>query len=52
LIRVVSFFVTSMVVFMMFSSKSNDLCPYTMKTIWFVPTDRSGKKNMSILSSR
>ena len=44
LIRVVTFFVTSMVVFMMFSSKSVVLCPYTMKTILLVTTDRSGKK--------
>jgi len=36
-------FVTSMVVFMMFSSKSVVLCPYTMKTILLVTTDRSGK---------
>src|SRR6202167_6065821 len=49
LIRVVTFFVTSMVVFMMFSSKSVVLCPYTMKTILLVTTDRSGKKKMSIL---
>ena len=48
LIRVVTFFVTSMVVFMMFSSKSVVLCPYTMKTILLVTTDRSEKK-MSIL---
>jgi hypothetical protein len=46
---VVTFFVTSMVVFMMFSSKSVVLWPYTMKTILLVTTDRSGKK-MSILS--
>jgi hypothetical protein len=43
-IRVVTFFVTSMVEFMMFSSKSIVLCPYTMKTILLVTTDRSGKK--------
>jgi hypothetical protein len=33
-----------MVVFMMFSSKSIVLCPYTLKTILLVTTDRSGKK--------
>jgi hypothetical protein len=44
LTRVVTFFVTSMVVFMMFSSKNVVLCPYTMKTIRLIKTDRSGKK--------
>jgi hypothetical protein len=41
---VVTFFVTSMVVFMVFSCKRVVLCPYTMKTILLVTTDRSGKK--------
>jgi hypothetical protein len=31
-------------VFMMFSCKRVVLCPYTMKTILLVTTDRSGKK--------
>jgi hypothetical protein len=48
---VVTFFVTSMVVFMMFSSKSAAHCPYTMKTILLVTTDRSGKKDVDSLES-
>jgi hypothetical protein len=47
----VTFFVTSMVVFIMFSSKSVVLCPYTMKTILLVTTDRSGKKEVNSLKS-
>src|ERR1700677_48285 len=49
LTSVVTFFVTSMVVFMMFSSRSVVLCPYTMKTILLVTTDRSGKKDVDSL---
>jgi hypothetical protein len=52
LIRVVTFFVTSIVVFMMFSSKSAVLCAYTMKTILLVTTDRSGKQRCRFLESR
>src|ERR1700677_3556539 len=48
LIRVVTFLVTSMVVFMMFSSKSVVFCPYTMKTILLGTTDRSGKKKIHL----
>jgi hypothetical protein len=47
---VVTFFVISMVVFMMFSSKSVALCPYTVKTILLVTTDRSGKKRCRFFS--
>jgi hypothetical protein len=47
---VVTFFVTSMVVFMMFSSKSVVLGPYTMKTIPVIKTDRAGKKRCGFFS--
>jgi hypothetical protein len=43
--RLVTFFVTSMVVFMMFSSKSVVLCACTMKTIPAIKTDRSTQKS-------
>jgi hypothetical protein len=45
LIRVVTFFVPSMVVFTMFSSKSVVLCAYTMKAIPAIKTDRSARKS-------
>jgi hypothetical protein len=51
LIRVVIFFVASMVVFMMFSSKALFSVLYTMKTILLVTTDRSGKKDVDSLES-
>src|SRR5580704_3323700 len=45
LIRMVTFFVTSMVVFMVFSSGNVVLCRYTMKTIPLIRTDRSLKNS-------
>jgi hypothetical protein len=36
---------------MMFSSKSVVLCPYTMKTIPVIKTDRPGKKDVDSLES-
>src|ERR1700689_725196 len=44
LIRVVTFFVTSMVVFMMFSSKSVVLCPYTHEDDFFSHNGSVGQK--------
>jgi hypothetical protein len=41
----VTFFFTSMVVFMMFSSKRVVLRAYTMKTIPAIKTDRSAQKS-------
>jgi hypothetical protein len=43
LIRVVTCLVTAIVVLMISSCKKH-LCPYTMKTIPLIKTDRSGKK--------
>lgn len=40
-------FVTSMVVFMMFSSKRVVLCAYSMKTIPAIKTDRPAQKKRS-----
>src|ERR1700733_4196197 len=45
LIRVVTSFVTAIVVFIVFSSKHVALCAYTMKTIPAIKTDRSDKKD-------
>jgi hypothetical protein len=40
-----------MVVFMMFSSKCVVLCPYTMKTIPVIKTDRPGKKRCGLATT-